>query len=156
MRRASLQFCETYSMYNKYSATYEWPVKTSVLLQRLLVVAHVIAIIALLICAISPVYKLLLVLSIILSGWRCWRTYGPSNDTVMLRYTDAFGWELSVNNEYRPIRIVKSTVVTQWVIVLHYQLDNKIRHWAIFNDTLNKSGYTQLIVQLKIAGLTKC
>ena len=142
-------------MYKKYSASFEWPIKSSKLQQRLLVAAHVLATIALLISAMTPVYKALLVLSMGISGWGYWRVYGQGNETVTVRYSDAFGWELSVNNEYRAIRILKSTVLTPWVIVLHYQLENKDRHWAIFNDALNKEKYKQLAVQLKIAGLAE-
>lgn len=123
--------------------------------QKLLVIAHSIAIAALLVNAIAPLYKMLMVLSIAISGWIYWRFYGQKNKTVTVRYTDASGWELLVNNEYRSISILNSTVVTPSVIVLHYRLDNKNRYWAIFYDALSSQGYKQLIIQLKIAGLAK-
>ena len=140
-------------MNKKFSVSFEWPIKVSVIQRRLLLVVHVFALAALLVSAIVPLYKTLLVLSIVISGHVYWRAYGPSNEAYKVRYTDAFGWELSVSNQYRPIRILKSTVLTTWVIVLHYQMDDKKRYCAIYNDALSKEGFCRLTAQLKIAGL---
>ncbi|MGR9046901.1 MAG: protein YgfX [Gammaproteobacteria bacterium] len=140
-------------MNKNYALSFEWSINASVIQRRLLLVTHSLAVTALLISAIVPVYKVLLVLSITFSGYVYWRAYGPGKGAVTVRYTDALGWELLVNRQYRPIRILKSTVLTPWVLVLHYRMDDKNRYWAIFNDALDKKSFCRLTAQLKIAGI---
>lgn len=136
-------------------ASFQWSVQASALQRRFLTIVHLVALMALWVSAIEPFYKALLVLVIIISGWCYGRRYGRSHGAVAIRYTDAFGWELSDNNDCQPIRILKSTVVMPWVIVLHYRVKNQTRHWAIFSDALSREGFIQLTVQLKIAGLAE-
>ncbi|MGR9117190.1 MAG: protein YgfX [Gammaproteobacteria bacterium] len=135
--------------------SFEWLIKSSLIQLRILVITHVAALMAVLISAVSLVYKGTLVLTIAVSAWVYWQNYFRKNSTTTIRYTDALGWELFEGHEYRPIKILGSTVVTPMVIVLHFSLDNHTRHWAIFNDALGQKEFIQLIVQLKIAGVTE-
>ncbi|PKM12458.1 MAG: hypothetical protein CVV13_05410 [Gammaproteobacteria bacterium HGW-Gammaproteobacteria-3] len=139
-------------MSEKYTASFEWSVKSSVLQQRLLVFVHLMAVTALMLSALALIYKAVLMVSILISGGYYYRTFGRTG-TLTFRYTDAFGWEQWVNNEFKTIRPLKSTVLTPQVIVLHYQMDDKPKYLAIFNDALNPESFRQLSVQLKIAGL---
>jgi hypothetical protein len=62
------------------------------------------------------------------------------------------GWELADGNDYQPIQILNSTVITVFAIFLHFNKNAHKQAVFIANDTLSEDDYRSLIVRLKTAG----
>lgn len=123
-------------------------VKPSRRLKQLLVVLHALAF------ASSFANALPLAIRLSLSTLICIHLYDRikrlQNDLYTLKHTDAMGWELSVNNEYQPIQILNSTVITLSAIFLHFNNPTKKQSVLIASDALTEEDYRRLIVRLKI------
>jgi hypothetical protein len=78
-----------------------------------------------------------------------------------IKYTDALGWEISQGDCFCPIEILKSTVITTYVLVLHFKPGFRIGYpesdakktLLILKNSLAEDDYRYLIVKLKTAGL---
>lgn len=75
------------------------------------------------------------------------QSYQISNNSV--------GWQLAViADDFQTIQILPSSVITVWLIVLHFRLENgKFQSLVLLNDALESQDYRALVVALKIAGL---
>lgn len=71
-----------------------------------------------------------------------------------IKYTDELGWEISEENGFCPIDILRSTVVTTYVLFLHFKPkpDTK-KTLLILKDSLAEEDYRYLVVKLKTAGI---
>lgn len=77
----------------------------------------------------------------------------------VLRYTTAFGWENNhLNDHFDFIEILPSTVLTPFVVFLHYKIKHndqpkqKTKAVMILKDAMNNDDFRQLRVELKISG----
>jgi len=77
-----------------------------------------------------------------------------------LRYSTAFGWEVSNSeNEFQLIEILPTTVLSPYLVFLHYKINNsnikkqKNKYVLITKDTLSNDGFRKLRVELRISGL---
>jgi hypothetical protein len=121
-----------------------------------LFVLHAIAIIAALTNALTTSYKIILVIAILVSLI----VYLKRENNVKgltLRHAEVSGWEItSLENQFSSIQVLPSTVITQYLIVLHYKIQNqKKRAIIICKDTMTNDNYRKLLVALKISGLSK-
>jgi hypothetical protein len=75
----------------------------------------------------------------------------------ILRFSLLSGWAIAyAENHYHPITITPSTVITRYLIILHFKMQNQQKQAIlIFNDALNGDEYRKLVVELKISGLAK-
>lgn len=72
------------------------------------------------------------------------------NQCWTIRHSDAFGWQVFIDGQFETIQILYSTVITTFVILLHFQYKNGTRcHLAVLNDALTTADYRQFIVRLK-------
>lgn len=136
------------------TSSFEWSIKRSNVRRTFLLVVHLLAASSIMLSAIATVYKVSLMVSLAFSAGYYGSGRDPSRITGTLRYTEAFGWELLDNIDYRSISILQSTVITPWVIVLHYRRDDKTQYWAIFYDALDTASYRRLVALLRITWST--
>ena len=69
----------------------------------------------------------------------------------------ASGWEMSLSgNFFYPVKILASTVITPYLIVLNYKIQNKQKRTILIcKDALVEDDYRKLMVELKISGIQK-
>jgi len=80
------------------------------------------------------------------------------NTSLAIKHSDAFGWEVSTNEEeFASVQILNSTVITTFIVIIHYQTQTmlgltpkRIQTLLIVNDTLAKNDFRNLMVRLKI------
>lgn len=126
--------------------------KSSKRLIQLLVVIHALAIGASIANALPIAVKLILLSGIAIHSYRI--NQRIKTEQYSIRHSDALGWEIRNNNEFKPVQILGSTVITTFAIFLHISTDGRKQSLLIVNDALCADDYRRLIVRLKTAGLT--
>lgn len=122
--------------------------------KRFIRILHLLALSAVLLASLTVWIKTLLILCLAISGFiYSQRTAGHKNK-VAVRYSDVSGWQIDVGNGFEAIQIRPSTVITPWLIVLHYNVVSRKFYLPIFCDALNTADFRKLIVQLKVSGLS--
>ncbi|AMK79057.1 MULTISPECIES: protein YgfX [Methylomonas] len=120
----------------------------------LIIIVSAIYVLTLLACwlnALPMPYKWMLTMLVLLS-WKSNVTSGEIN-VVYLRYTPNHGWSLlSDSDHYQPIDIQASTVVTRFLIALHW-VQNKGRRQSMIipKDAMSSNDYRKLSVCLIIS-----
>lgn len=117
---------------------------------------HVIAILAALTIALTTIYKIVLAVTILVSLIAYLKKENNFKG-LTLRHAEVSGWEISLSeNQFSSIQILPTAVLTQYLIVLHYKIQNKKKRTIIIcNDTMTNDNYRKLLVALKISGLSK-
>jgi hypothetical protein len=118
---------------------------------------HFVALLASVLNALAMLYKLAIICSILISLFYYVKTM---NQCFFIRYGALSGWEIAYSeNLYYPIKILPSTVITSYLIVLHFAFttkqNKKKRTALICKDALIADEYRSLKVELKISGLSK-
>lgn len=72
-----------------------------------------------------------------------------------LKHTTEFAWELGTKNSVTSIRILNSSVLTSFIIILHVELNKKHRTILVCRDAVSAEAYRQLFVALKITATDK-
>ena len=67
-----------------------------------------------------------------------------------LKHTNEFAWELVDKNTISVIRILHSSVLTSFIIILHVEINKKNRNILVCRDAVSAEAYRQLLVALKI------
>lgn len=141
---------------SKKSATAQlFSVNKSRLLIRWLIFTHTLAAFAGLANGLPWVYKIIAVLLVLCSLFIYLRRYHYQFQPYQLKYNEDASWSVAFrNNEFQTVQLLPTSVITAWLIVLHFRLQSgKFQSLVIFNDALNSQNYRSLIVTLKIAGL---
>ena len=128
-------------------------VKQSNYLLVFIVVVHVVAAFS---CLMLPLTIVLKVLFLFLPGYSLYfylQRYKQGFYTFCLRHTEEFSWELIENNHYSYLRILKSSVLTSFIIILQVEIDKKHRSLLVCWDAVSAEEYRQLFVALKIMKL---
>ncbi|WP_407663548.1 protein YgfX [Methylomonas albis] len=113
---------------------------------------HVLVILACWLNALPMPYKCLLTMLVLLS-WRS-NTMSGEISVVYLRYTPNHGWSLLSNgDQYQLVDIQASTVVSRFLIALHW-VHNKGRRQSMIipKDAISSNDYRKLSVCLIISG----
>jgi hypothetical protein len=121
-----------------------------------LVILHVLALIAGMGNTLPVSVRLFLSVFILGHFVLCWQRYWVKADADGLMYSDAAGWARMIGDVPMPIQILPSTILTPFLIIVHYQgLSSNVPNatWVCFMDALPQSAFRQLTVQLKITGL---
>lgn len=141
-----------HSLSKKYATTRTFKINKSPLLKNWLAVIHIIAIVVAFFNALTLTYRLIIIFSIVISFIFYLKRL---KNVYWIRYSSLSGWELSyAENVYFPIEILPSTVLTTYLIVLHFkQLNKQKQTILIFKDSLIGDDYRKLKVELKISGL---
>jgi hypothetical protein len=120
---------------------------------RFIRITHLLALSAVLLASLSNWIKALLILCLVFSSLIYSRRASDHRNKVAVRYSDANGWQIDTSRGFEAIQIRPSTVITPWLIVLHYTLASRKLYVPIFCDALNTADYRKLLVQLKVGGL---
>ena len=121
---------------------------------RWLVVLHVIAIVAAFINALDPIYKVIITIMILVSLIVYLKREINCHD-LLIRHSSESGWALAYpENNFYTIEILESTILTRYVIVLHFIQNKKKQTIFICRDALFYDEYRKLMVTLKISGLS--
>jgi len=121
--------------------------------KRFIGILHLLALSAVLIASLADWIKALLILCLVLSNFIYSHRATGHKNKMAVRYSDANGWQIDAGNGFEAIQIRPSTVITPWLIVLHYCLTNRKHYLPIFCDALNTADFRKLLVQLKVSGL---
>jgi toxin CptA len=73
------------------------------------------------------------------------------SDQHTIKHSETSGWEIASDNDFKPIQILNSTVITLFAIFLHFNKNAHKQSVLIVNDALNEDDYRRLIVRLKTA-----
>jgi hypothetical protein len=97
--------------------------------------------------------KLLLLLLPVSSLYFYLQRYRYGFYTLSLKYSEELSWEIIEGDHYSSMRILKSTVLTSFVIILHAVIDKKRRNILVCRDAVSGDKYRQMFVALKIMKL---
>ena len=128
-------------------------VKQSPNLLRFIIVVHLLALVSCLLMSINIELKIAL---IIISGYSLYlylRRYKQGFYTFSLRHTEELSWELVESSDYSHLRILKSSVLTPFIIILQVRIAKKQRTLLVCRDAVSAEEYRQLYVALKIMQL---
>jgi len=131
-------------------------INTSNRLIATVILIHALALGASVANDLALIFKLGLITAICLQGWLTVKHI--KNEHYTIKYTEAFGWQLSKDYDLVSIEILNSTVVTAFAIFLHYKVSSqphtpikRIKQTRlILNDMLPDGDYRRLLVKLKI------
>ncbi len=120
-----------------------------------LVVIHAIAIIAAFINALDLIYKVIITLMVLVSLLVYLKRQINFHD-LLIRHSNEAGWEVAhLENNFYTIEVLASTILTRYIIVLHFIQNNKKQTILICRDALSYDEFRKLMVALKISGLKR-
>lgn len=137
-------------MSKKSVAPLWFKVKQSLYLLVFIVAIHFLAIISITYINIDLSPKALLLILVVSSFYFYVQGYRQGDYLYTIRYTEGFSWEILNQESYTAIRILHSSVLCSFIIILHIEIENKKRHLLICSDAVSPESYRQLFVTLKI------
>lgn len=118
-----------------------------------LVIFHLLSVVAVFISELALAYKVILWDAIIVSLlFYLGKHFAHKGQYI--RYSSRNGWEL--DQAFYPIEILTSTVITSYLLILHFEQQNKRKQTILIcKDALINDDYRKLIVALRLSGLKK-
>jgi len=96
-------------------------------------------------------FKVVLMMAVSLSAVFYYYRYKNQYDRFTIKHSSEFAWQwLVCGQEPAVLEILKSTVITQWVIVLHVKIDENYRYLLVLADSVDSESYRKLQIRLKI------
>ncbi len=119
-------------------------------------VLHALAILSVMLNSLAWIYKVILIALLLMSLWDCLKQDIGRKD-FSVRFNPLLGWEIARSgNDFCAATLLKSTVITPYLIILHFKmLDNRKHAALIVKDAMTKNEYRQLLVKLKVSGIYK-
>jgi hypothetical protein len=144
---------------SKKYATQQFIINQSAFLIKWLIGMHGLAIFVVGITAIPIIPQVILIILILFS-----LIFSLKQEKAIkvytLRYSTAFGWEITNSeNEFQHIEILPTTVLSPYLIFLHYKINKnnytkQIKLYVLITkDKLSNNDFRKLRVELKISGL---
>lgn len=118
-------------------------------LKQLLIIMHLLALASSIANALPVIVKLAMVIGIGLHLYFVLTRL--KSDQYVIKHSETSGWEIASDNDFKPIQILNSTVITLFAIFLHFNKNAHKQSVLIVNDALNEDDYRRLIVRLKTA-----
>jgi hypothetical protein len=118
-------------------------------LKQLLAVMHLLALASSIANALPDIVKLALVIGIGLHFY--FALTRLKSEQYAIRHSETSGWEIASGNDFKPVQILNSTVITLFAIFLHFDKNAHKQSVLIVNDALSEDDYRRLIVRLKTA-----
>lgn len=140
-------------MSKKFEAPLRADVKQSRYLLAFIIIVHGFALLSTLMLPLSIALKIPLILLPGCSLYFYLKRYKQGFYTFTLRHTAEFSWELVEYDDYSCLRILKSSVLTSFIIILQVEVGNKHRSLLICRDAVTAETYRHLFVALKIMTL---
>lgn len=146
-------------MSNKSESDLLLTLKPSKRLKKMVVFIHTLALGASMANALAFAIKISVFAIICINLWLSVRRLNLEYYTI--KYTEAFGWEVSEGLAFASVEILKSTVITTFALFLHYKQGSQSqpsksgykKTLLILNDALAEEDYRCLIVKLKTAAI---
>ena len=144
-------------MSKKYQPALLLTLKPSKRLKQIVTFVHTLALGACIANALAIAVKISLLAIICIHLWLTVRRLNAEQYTI--KHTDGFDWEISAGHGFVSIEILKSTVITTFVLFLHFKPGFRTGVWKsdakktllVLNDSLTEDDYRYLIVKLKTA-----
>lgn len=142
-------------MSDKYQVALLLALKPSKRLKKMVIFAHLLAFCASIASALAFAIKISL---FSLIGLHCWLTVRRLNaERQTIKYSEALGWEVSEGDGFTSVEILKSTVLTTFVLFLHFKHSSQAQSsksghkktLLVLSDALANEDYRCLIVKLK-------
>lgn len=130
-------------------------IKPSRTLNSLLIALHALTLVAAVMNTLPVTVKITLIIFIMLHFVWYWKKQVTQAVTTQFTYSETTGWERIVNDKPLAIHILPSTILTSWLIVIHYyELPaTALKTQICFKDALTANDFRLLTVQLKINGI---
>lgn len=130
-------------------------IKPSRILNGLLIALHALTLVAAVMNTLPVIFKITLIIFIMLHFVWHWKKQVTQAVTTQFTYSETTGWGRIVNDEFLAIRILPSTILTPWLIVIHYyELPaTALKTQICFKDALTANAFRLLTIQLKINGM---
>ena len=125
-------------------------VKQSSYLLTFIISVHSLAFLSSLFLAVSIPLKLFVFMLVCYSLYFHLLRYKQGFYLCTIKHTTEFSWELFNKNQLTSIRILNSSVLTSFVIILHLEINKKRRNVLVCRDAVSAEAYRQLLVALKI------
>jgi len=134
-------------------------IKPSKRLKKMVIFVHTLALGASMANALVLAIKISL---FALIGIHCWLTVRRLNvEHYTIKHTEALGWEVTEGCEFVSVEILKSTVITTFVLFLHFKPVSQTQSWTsghkktllVLSDALAGEDYRCLIVKLKTTAI---
>ena len=146
-------------MSDKFESDLLLTLKPSKRLKKMVVFIHTLALGASMANALAFAIKISFFAIICINLWLSVRRLNLEYYTI--KYTEAFGWEVSEGLVFVSVEILKSTVITTFALFLHYKHGSQSqtsksgykKTLLILNDALAEEDYRCLIVKLKTAAI---
>ena len=139
---------------SKRSAAPLWlDVKQSRYLLAFIIIVHVLALLSGLLMPVGAVLKVALCLLPGCSFYFYYQRYQQGFYIFSLRHSEELSWELVENNHHSCLRVLRSTVLTSFIIILQVKIGNKHRSLLVCRDAVSAEEYRKLFVALKIMKL---
>jgi toxin CptA len=135
---------------NKHEPLLLVELKPSKRLKRFFVILHVLALGSSIANALPIIVKLTLLTGICMH-FR-FMNQRLKNEQCIIKHTETLGWEISNGDDFKPVQIMGSTVITVFVIFLHFADNTNKQSVLIVSDALSEDDYRRLIVRLKTTG----
>lgn len=123
--------------------------KPSKRLKQALVAMHLLALAASIANTLPIIVKLVLVIGIGLNLYFALTCL--KSEQCIIKHSEASGWEIASGNDFKPVQIMNSTVITLFAIFLHVDKNAPKQSVLIVNDALSEDDYRRFIVRLKTA-----
>jgi toxin CptA len=126
--------------------------KVSNRLKRMVAFAHLLGCISCIASSLILPIKFGLCIAICINYWLIIKQ--STGQQYQIRYSDQTGWEVSGAHGFESVKILKSTIITIFVIILRIksQFTDKLTILVV-SDALTEDDYRQLIVKLKTKGI---
>ncbi|MEQ1529015.1 MAG: protein YgfX [Methylococcales bacterium] len=131
----------------KYEPALAITLKPSRRLKQLLIFIHVLALIASIANGLPIWAKLFVFLAV--AGHYVWLTKRSGQPQYRIQHSHESGWQIFNTEQAHTVQILASTVITTFLIFLHYTANGKPKTLLVANDALSTDDYRQLIVRLK-------
>jgi len=95
--------------------------------------------------------KVSLLIAISISAVFYYYRHQNQYDGFTIKHSSEFAWQwLACGQEPAVLEVLKSTVITQWGIVLHVKIGENYRYLLVLADSVDSESYRKLQVRLKI------
>jgi len=116
-----------------------------------LLLLHALSLVSIMLMSTVLWIKIGLLIVISINAVFYYYRYQSHYDGFSIKHSSEFAWQwFKAQQEPVTLTILKSTVITQWGVVLHVKIDKQYRYFLILADSVDSESYRQLQVRLKI------
>lgn len=135
-------------MLNNQEQAFILTITRSIRLAHIVYALHLLALAAILICTLFIGIKIAIFFLCCLNV--CYFIKSSKEANYTLKYTKSIGWEILERDNFVPIRIENSTVVSRFAVFLHFRQQNSSeKAIIILNDSIDADNFRRLMVNLK-------